>query len=309
MKRKERIQEVIPVLFSWYTKEARVLPWRETRDPYRVLVSEIMLQQTQVDRVIEKYKEFLTEFPTVQDLVKASTADVIRSWVGLGYNRRALFLQKTARAVVSEYNGVFPADLEKLKALPGLGDYTARAVLSFAFDKAVPMMDTNHRRIYTRLFFGIQEKKDAELIAVGELMGEPMQKMTIAKKVPFGQKQSNMYHWNQMLMDFGSALCTSRSPKCSDCPVQVYCKAYPKSLTAFEKKKKLAKTSKKTPFRDTDRYYRGRIVDLLRQDGEVSITKVHSRFDDIPKERLDKIILQLAKDGLIKIEKKRIVFP
>lgn len=286
------MKKVVKEVLDWYQAVGRNLPWRQTRDPYRILVSEIMLQQTQVTRVLEKYHEFLSAFPTVQDLAKASPAAVITVWKGLGYNRRALFLQRTAQAVVDEHGGIFPQTLEALIALPGVGDYTARAVLSFAFEQSVPMMDTNHRRFYQRVLFGIDPKKDKELlIAAEELL-----------------PRNDAYNWNQALMDFGSSICTTRAPRCLDCPIAKQCKAFPdreKLETVFAKKKK----KKTVRFRDTDRYYRGRIIDQLREDGKTSIAAFAKRFDDIPRDRLDRIITQLIQDGLINKQNRSIVLP
>lgn len=133
-------------LLTWFAENARDLPWRRTRDPYRVLVSEVMLQQTQVDRVIPKYEAFLAAFPTVEALAAAPTAEVIRLWAGLGYNRRAVNLQRAARAVVEERGGLFPHEVEELLRLPGIGPYTAGAVACFAFEQDVAFVDTNIRR-------------------------------------------------------------------------------------------------------------------------------------------------------------------
>ncbi|MBT6334420.1 MAG: A/G-specific adenine glycosylase, partial [Candidatus Magasanikbacteria bacterium] len=211
-------------LLRWYKKYQRDLPWRHTRDPYTILVSEIMLQQTQVERVIPKYHAFLRAFPTVKVLANAKTADVIRMWKGLGYNRRALFLQRAAKVVCDEFSGVFPDTLKELITLPGVGDYTARAVMSFAFEKKVPMMDTNHRRFYTRVYYGIKDVSDKDLLITAEEVFS----------------KCRAYDWNQALMDFGSTICLTRVPKCGICPLQEHCKAYPKILTSkvFKKKKK-----------------------------------------------------------------------
>lgn len=277
-------------IFLWYKKNKRTLPWRSTHTPYRVLVSEIMLQQTQVDRVLPKYKEFLTAFPTVKKLASAKTADVIRAWKGLGYNRRALYLQKTAQAIISEYKGRFPQDIEKLKALPGIGDYTARAILAFAFGQSVPMMDTNHRRFYQRIFFGLNIKKDVELLALAEDI--------------LPQKRS--FDWNQALMDFGSSVCTTKKPDCLACPVQTYCKAYPDILTHDPVKKKKRKT---IPFKQTDRYVRGRIIDELRAHASTSLATLRKKYPDVSAERFDRNIKGLCRDGLILKRNARILLP
>ncbi|MBI4032834.1 A/G-specific adenine glycosylase [Candidatus Berkelbacteria bacterium] len=141
----QRIAEIQRTALSWYAQNRRDLPWRETADPYKILVSEIMLQQTQVSRVVSKYHDFLTQFPTVNDLAAASTADVIRAWKGLGYNRRALNLQRAARVVV-EHGGTWLSTVEWLRSLPGVGRYTAGAIMNFAFGIDTPAVDTNVRQ-------------------------------------------------------------------------------------------------------------------------------------------------------------------
>ncbi|NBU65707.1 MAG: A/G-specific adenine glycosylase, partial [Chloroflexia bacterium] len=129
-------------LIAWFGANGRDLPWRHTRDPYRVLVAELMLQQTQVERVIPKYHAFLAQFPDVATLASAPTSAVITAWQGLGYNRRALYLQRTAQAVVSQYAGIFPRDVATLKQLPGIGDYTSGAIACFAYEQDVAFLDT-----------------------------------------------------------------------------------------------------------------------------------------------------------------------
>src|SRR5688572_16659581 len=142
-----RIAFVRAGLLAWFSANRRDLPWRHTRDPYRILISEVMLQQTQVDRVIPYYERFLERFPTVQALAEAPVSEVIRLWAGLGYNRRAVNLQRTAQAVINEYGGRFPDDVEALKRLPGIGPYTAGAIACFAFEQDAAFIDTNMRRV------------------------------------------------------------------------------------------------------------------------------------------------------------------
>ncbi len=280
-------KKIQKTLLSWYTKHGRDLPWRHTHDPYHILVSEVMLQQTQVDRVILKYKEFLKKFPTTKKLARASSADVIRAWKGLGYNRRALFLQKTAISIEEKYGGTFPQTIEELIQLPGVGDYTARAILSFAFELPYGMMDTNHRRFYQRVFFGGEKKSDKELlVAAGQVM----------PKQP--------YDWNQGLMDFGSSICLTSRPTCDRCPLQKYCNAYPEIFENNESLDHKNKKKKTVPFKQTDRYVRGRIIDLLREEEQVRIEQVYRLFaEEYGYDRVEKIIAGLVKDELI-VEKK-----
>lgn len=288
----DRVAVIRRKLLAWYNKYQRHhLPWRATRDPYHILVSEVMLQQTQVDRVIVKYHSFLRRFPTVHKLARAKASSVITEWKGLGYNRRALFLQRTAQTVVKDFGGVFPQDLATLKLLPGVGDYTARAILAFAFEQKVPMMDTNHRRFYQRVYVGMKEKKDKELLLVAEKV--------------FSTRKA--YDWNQALMDFGSLVCTTRKPKCEECPLRKECRAYPGITRHVARIKKHKKPQ--VSFRDSDRYFRGRIVDGLREERRVSLMKLRGRFVELDDERFTRIVEKLVKDGLVKKQGKSLVLP
>lgn len=176
-------------IIDWYAVHKRDLPWRYTSDPYHILVSEVMLQQTQVQRVIPKYEAWLMQFPTLQALAKASTSDVLRLWSGLGYNRRALYLQKTAQKVVSQYKGKFPEDEKELLDLPGIGVYTARAVLSFAFGKHVAVVDTNIRKIILIEFL---KKTDAPTGEIAQW----------AQRLLPDEAVITSREWNQALMDY-----------------------------------------------------------------------------------------------------------
>ena len=279
-------------IITWYHKEGRDLPWRKTRNPYRILVSEIMLQQTQVPRVIEKYKEFLRAFPTITALAEAKTADVITVWKGLGYNRRALFLQRTAQAVQKEFHGKFPRTLEALKTLPGVGDYTARAILSFAFDQPTPVLDTNHRKFYQKTFFGDEIKIDAELLKKAEEVIAFIATISLAEITPTQPPPTRgrgsfslIYHWNQALMDWVSA------------NTEKY------TLPKIKKKKKAV------PFKETDRYFRGRIVDVLREEGKIGIASLRKCYPEISDERFEKIVKKLEKDHLILRKNQSILLP
>ncbi|HEY7420137.1 MAG TPA: A/G-specific adenine glycosylase, partial [Ktedonobacteraceae bacterium] len=202
------------LLLQWYAQEQRDLPWRATSDPYAILVSEIMLQQTQVDRVLPKYKQFLEIFPTIHDLAVATKSQVISAWVPLGYNMRAVRLQSIAQQVVAEYQGRIPDTIEELLKLKGIGRYTAGAIACFAYHKQVATVDTNIRRVLHRIFLGLEhpdpKANDAQLLALAEHV------------LPIG----DAYPWNQALMDLGATICTSGDPRCLQCPMQQACKAY-----------------------------------------------------------------------------------
>jgi A/G-specific adenine glycosylase len=179
-----------------------------------VLVAEIMLQQTQVDRVIPKYLAFLEAFPTLEALATAPTAEVIRLWAGLGYNRRAVNLQRTARTLLEQHGGQFPREVSALLTLPGLGPYTAGAVACFAFEQDVAFMDTNIRRVLRRAMVGPEGEPPAtserELLAIG------------AALVPEGCG----WAWNQAIMELGALICTASAPACRRCPIRTHCRAY-----------------------------------------------------------------------------------
>lgn len=174
------------MILNWYDIHQRELPWRKTRDPYHILISEIMSQQTQISRVIPKFTLWLQAFPTIIDLANAPTAEVLKLWSGLGYNRRALNLKKTAQIVAANYNGQFPKSEKELLTLPGIGQYTARAVLCFAFDQQVAVVDTNVRKVILTQF----QANEKEIPLIAEQL------------LPIGKA----YQWNQALMDYASTV-------------------------------------------------------------------------------------------------------
>ncbi len=201
-------------LLRWFQRNGRDLPWRRTRDPYEILVSEVMLQQTQVERVREYYDQFLQEYPTVRDLAAAHPGRVREAWDGLGYYARARNLQAAARTIMREHEGRFPRRLEEVMALPGVGRYTAGAVLSFAYGDPAPILDTNVRRVLTRIFVRRRASRPADaerrLWALAEAV------------IPAG----DAWTMNQALMDFGATVCIARNPRCNTCPVRRHCAFY-----------------------------------------------------------------------------------
>jgi A/G-specific adenine glycosylase len=201
-------------LLAWYTRHGRDLPWRRTRVPYRVLVSEIMLQQTQVDRVIPKYRQFLRAYPSLRALAKAPVEAVRQLWYPLGYNARPRRLHAIACETVARYGGRLPDDAGQLRALPGIGRYTAGAVLSFAFGRDVAVLDTNVRRVLTRVFLGPRR--------TARLRGDRTLWELAARLIPAGRG----YDFNQALMDFGATWCTPRRPRCPACPMRAFCASY-----------------------------------------------------------------------------------
>jgi A/G-specific adenine glycosylase len=195
-------------LLRWYGQHARDLPWRRTRDPYRVIVSEFMLQQTQVSRVSEFYPRFLNRFPTIYDLAKAKPKAVREAWDGLGYYARASNLHALARVVGKTMNGKLPDDVEELDDLPGVGRYTAGAVACFAYEKPVPAVDTNVKRVLERVFLKGRREKDVWALAQA--------------LVPTDGKRA--WRFNQAIMELGALVCVARKPRCPECPVRSECK-------------------------------------------------------------------------------------
>ena len=202
-------------LLTWYGRHGRDLPWRHTDDPYHILVSEIMLQQTQVDRVLPKYAEWLEKFPSFEVLAGAEETHVIHTWRPLGYNIRPRRLQAIAREAVARYDGRLPDDEATLLSFKGIGRYTAGAIRSFAFRQRAAILDTNVARVLFRVFIGKGDPKShamkKHLWAVSEAM------------VP----RTQVFDFNQALMDFGAMVCVARNPRCEDCPMAKHCRSYP----------------------------------------------------------------------------------
>ena len=191
-------------LLIWYKKAARELPWRDTRNPYAILVSEFMLQQTQVSRVLEYFPRFMARFPTIDALARSRPKAVMEQWDGLGYYARARNLHALAKVVSRTLHGQLPDDPVQLQELPGVGKYTAGAVACFAYEKAVPAVDTNVKRVLSRAF----EPKDVWKLA--------------DRIMPRDGKRA--WKFNQAMMELGALVCTARAPKCQDCPVKNHCR-------------------------------------------------------------------------------------
>jgi A/G-specific adenine glycosylase len=202
-------------LSSWYAVHRRDLPWRRTDDPYHILVSEIMLQQTQVERVIPKYHEFLARYPSFESLARARTRDVKRVWYPLGYNIRPVHLQGIARETMARYGGRLPDDARALRSMPGIGRYTAGAIRSFAYGQDAAVVDTNVRRVLGRVFLGPRR--------LGRMRGQKAMWDLAQALLP----TRRAYDHNQALMDFGATWCTARTPKCRGCTMKGLCASYP----------------------------------------------------------------------------------
>lgn len=252
------------MIFIWWKKNKRDLPWRHTHDPYKIAVSEIMLQQTQVTRVIPVYSAFINKFPNVKSLSKATPGDVLRFWKGMGYNRRALYLQKLALQIVYDFKGVFPETETELTQLSGVGTYTARAILIFAYRKNTYTVDVNINKIVTHFFYQDVIQRPKTINNTAELL------------VPKGKS----WEWHQALMDYGAI----ELPKLN-----------------IQKTRKITKI----PFKQTERFFRGKIIDELRLRN-IRETVLKNRFENkynITQGHLNKLLSALQEDGLISIKK------
>ncbi len=237
-------------ILAWYDAAGRKLAFRGTHDPYAVLVSELMAQQTQAERAAESWTAWMARFPTVEALASAPAADVVRAWAGLGYNRRAIQLHRAAKAIVAEHGGAVPDTVEGLQRLPGVGPYTARAVAAIAFGLPVGAVDTNVRRVLGRVVAG-----GAEGLAPGRLQA-------LADAAVPADRAGD---WTHALMDVGARLCRPRNPRCADCPAAAWCR-YAAGERAVPRTGAGAATSRRpeAAFPSTTRWLRGRIIARTR---------------------------------------------
>lgn len=254
-----------------------------------------MLQQTQVDRVIPYYERFLDAFPTAAALADAPVSMVITLWAGLGYNRRAVNLQRTAQAVMERYGGEFPRDPEELLQLPGIGPYTAGAIACFAFEEAVAFLDTNMKRVVHRLVAGPDLPKpvlsDRQLLAYASQLLPP----------------EDAWRWNQALIEFGALHCTARKPACVICPLQSACAAFPAIQSVIAALPTGTRKKNEAPFSGSNRYFRGRVVDSLRELEGAAIglgalgPLVREDYAPEHSEWLMHLVRGLERDGLAKV--------
>ncbi|WP_270328080.1 A/G-specific adenine glycosylase [Enterococcus malodoratus] len=232
---------------TWYQQEKRNLPWRYNQDPYRIWISEIMLQQTRVDTVIDYFYRFMEEFPTIQNLADAPEDKLLKVWEGLGYYSRARNLQAAAKQIVTEFGGKFPTTVEQIRSLKGIGPYTAGAISSIAFEIPEPAIDGNMMRVVSRLF--CIEADIAKASSRNEF-DEAMRRII---------SQDQPGDFNQAMMDLGSSICTPTNPQCEICPIQKYCQAYRENRqTAFPIKSKKQKPK--------DVYYIAGVIENKQQE-------------------------------------------
>jgi A/G-specific adenine glycosylase len=271
-----------PALLRWAEHIRPDLPWRRTREPWAILVAELMLQQTQVPRVLPRYEAFLDRFPDPVACADSAPGEVVRAWEGLGYNRRALNLHRAAVQVRDEHGGVLPDDLERLLTLPGVGPYTARAVLAFAHERDHGVVDTNAARFLARAVAGRRLRpREAQELADAQ--------------VPPGEG----WAWNQAVLDLGATVCVKRAPRCDACPIRAWCAWTLAGQPDPDPADGSAGTSgRQSTFEGSDRQGRGRLVQALRT-GPVAVHRLEDvvGWTDDP-ERAHRVADGLVRDGL-----------
>ncbi|MEI9865724.1 MAG: A/G-specific adenine glycosylase [Limisphaerales bacterium] len=246
-----KVRRLVPLLLDWFATNARDLPWRRTRDPYAIWVSEIMLQQTQVKTVIPFWERWMHELPTIEAAANAPSAKIHKLWEGLGYYTRVRNLQKAAQVIVEKHAGKFPENFDDVLALPGIGRYTAGAICSIAFNQPKPLLDGNVIRVFTRIFGIAENPKEKitnarlwqladELVTcanerwgetTGELDSQLPSKAKAAREDARPTKNNSCSHLNQSLMELGALICTPRNPQCLICPVKKICVAFKENRT------------------------------------------------------------------------------
>ena len=266
-------------MLAWGLPQLRELPWRTTRDRWHILVSEVMSQQTQVDRVVPKFLAFVEAYPTPSECAAAPLGELLTLWSGLGYPRRCRNLHEASKVIVERHGGDVPDDLEQLLDLPGVGDYTARAVLVFADHREVGIVDTNVARVMSRVENRPLARKELQAIA--------------DESVPEGLS----WEWNQVLMDFGATVCTARAPRCAECPVRFSCGWA--GVNGNDPAPLTAGTSRpQGRFEGSDRQARGRLLKELTRRG-VSRVEVAEVMGDIERHRASRLVEQLIVEGLV----------
>jgi len=267
-------------VLGWYAANARALTFRRTSDPWSVLVSEVIAQQTQASRAAEAWTRFIALFPTPEALAAASPATVIRAWRGLGYNRRAIALRAAAIAIVDEHGGRVPDSFAPLVRLPGIGPYTARAVLAIAFNQPVAALDTNIRRVVGRAFLGDSVPAPRAFQALADGF------------VPDGDAAA----WTHALMDVGAAFCRKRDPRCDACPLAAHCRYLAAGRPTSALPRRRAPTK---PFRSTRRWLRGRILDRLRDAPDVTWVDFDGPMGEHDAARVADEVEGLAHEGML----------
>ena len=264
-------------LLAWYGPRARPLRIRATREPWAILVSEVMAQQTQIERVDAAWVAFMGRYPTPAVLAAASTADLLRAWSGLGYNRRAINLQRAASLIEADHAGRVPGEVSALEALPGVGPYTARAVAAIAFGIPVAAVDTNVRRVITRLAGTALRSRELQIAADG--------------LVP----RDDPATWTHASMELGATICVARRPRCEICPVSAWCASA--GQVVLVKRSDGKPTA--VPFERTTRWLRGRIVERLRQLDDGAWVRLPNAIGEHGEAEIAAAVAGLERDGLL----------
>lgn len=289
--------EIAQRLLEWYAETARPFPWRtQPPDPYVVLLSETMLQQTQAWRVAALLPLFLESYPTVHHLASATNGEIIRHWKGLGYNSRALRLRDAARAIVENHDGVVPSHPDVLRRLPGVGPYTSAAIACFAFNVYAVVLDVNVRRVYSRWL----RRQDTTSNVVSDAELTAFAQTVIPPKAPST--------WHHAVMDLGATICTARKPACSQCHLSDICRS------AGTMKETVRAKRPEPLFRgEPRRLWRGRVVELLRSSGAAGVTRtalsasvLGREATDVERQWLDELVVMLERDGLVSRKGRRI---
>lgn len=291
------------MVLRWYRRHGRDLPWRRTKNAYAILVSEIMLQQTQVSRVEPKYRDFLRRFPTIRSLAASQLRDVLRCWSGLGYNRRARRLWECARQIVAQHSGRVPRDVAALRELPGIGRYTAGAIVGFAYGAAEPAVDTNIRRVLSRSLLGVDAADEASVWSIAR------------EALP-----RDAAEWNHALMDVGALFCRAK-PSCAACPLRKVCVWRERHVVELKldrtpelklgpyKSNPNVGRDKSEPYRGSRRQHRGRVIRALTQAPSLSLMQlgpqVKEGFSKTDIAWLHDLLGDLERDGLVALNRSR----
>lgn len=274
-------------LLRWYRREKRAFAWRDSEDPYLVLVSEFMLQQTQASRAERFLPAWINRFPDIVSLAHAGRRDVLLAWGGLGYNRRALYLHRTAGEIVSEHGGTIPKDPAVLKSLPGIGAYTAHAVACFAHGVRVPVVDVNVRRVLSRLS---KRRKDA-----ADLLDDACAWECARAMLP----RRSWYDWNQALMELGALVCSAANPSCTHCPLECHCPSAHRLQTGMRPRTSAAEAVPR-------RIVRGRVIAYLRSAAprhSVPLARLEeflaASFPGKGRPGMLEVLRSLSRDGMI----------
>ena len=282
MPRESPDDAVVAAVLSWYAHAGRDLPWRDGRaDAWGVLVSEVMLQQTPVARVEPVWREWMARWPTPADLAAASQADAVRAWGRLGYPRRAARLWECARALVDHHDGAVPTSRAELLALPGVGDYTAAAIVSFAHGGRAPVIDTNVKRVFARVWGGEEFAQSAGVSAA--------ERSLVERVLP--AEPAAAAEWAVASMELGALVCTARAPNCDDCPITAHCAWRAAGYPASGLVKRPTQG-----WHGTDRQVRGRILALLREAQEPAEL---AGLAGVPSEQFARALTSLLADGLV----------